>query len=84
MRKSVQTDICPDAGFVRSGYVHLALTTGTSRYAGDTGDWWSSRGDIAAGAYNFYFNATGILPSGGPSDRYFAFPLRCLSTVLGM
>ena len=70
--------------FVRSGAVVLAYTAGTFRSAGVGGDWWSSRGDAATNAYNIHFSATGVLPSSGPNSRWHGFPLRCLSTVLGM
>ncbi len=70
--------------FVRSGYVHLPNTAGTLRHAGLHGDWWSSRGDAATGAYHLNFTATGVSPSFGPDNRWHGFPLRCLSTVLGM
>lgn len=63
MRKSVQTDICPDAGFVRSGYITLTITAGTFRYAGINGSWWSLYGDTATGAYNLVFNNTIVNPS---------------------
>ncbi len=29
-------------------------------------------------AYNFDFRASGVNPSGGPNNRYFGFPVRCL------
>ncbi len=70
--------------FVRSGYVDLPNTAGTLRYAGVYGYWWSSRGDAATGAYYLRFTATGVYPSRGPNSRWNGFPLRCLSTVLGM
>ncbi len=69
--------------FVRSGYVYLPNTAGTLRYAGLHGDWWSARGDAATSAYGLYFNATGVYPSNG-DVRWHGYPLRCLSTVLGM
>ena len=72
------------AYFVRSGYIHLANTAGTFRYAGNYGFYWSSRSAVATNAYYLNFNATGIDPSSGPVSRYIGIPLRCLSTVLGM
>ena len=35
-------------------------------------------------AYYFEFNVMGAYPSRGPLERWHGFPLRCLSTVLGM
>ncbi len=75
--------------FVRSGY--LIPNVGKSWDAGQYGYWWSSRGSstrydgvTTPSAYHLHFNATGVNPSNGPSNRYYGFPLRCLSTVLGM
>ena len=70
--------------FVRSGHFNLTISAGTFRYAGREGGWWSSRSDsITANAYLLYFNASYVYPS--PSDaRWRGYPLRCLSTVLGM
>ena len=76
--------------FVRSGHVSLANTAGTLRVAGTYGHYWSSRasstnasGISVPSAYNLYFLASNVNPS--YSDvRYRGFPLRCLSTVLGM
>ena len=70
--------------FVRSGYVNLTTTTGTLRYVGQNGGWWSSHGTATTGAHALDFNNTITHPSAGPNSRYHAFPLRCLSTVLGM
>ena len=70
--------------FVRSGDIFLPNTTGTLRSAGIHGYWWSSRGDAATNAYSLHFNASGVYQSNGPLNRYIGFPLRCLSTVLGM
>jgi len=69
---------------VRSGYVDLPITAGTLRYAGARGYNRSSRSGDIANAYYLRFDATPVFPSYGPYDRYIAFPLRCLSTVLGM
>ena len=71
-----------DIIFVRSGWVYLPNSAGTLRGAGLGADYWSSRGDDAANAYSLYFGATGANPSSGPSIRWHALPLRCLSTVL--
>jgi len=75
--------------FVRSGYVDLPNTAGTLRYAGLDGYEWSSRGaaytsSTSAAAYYLEFNDSTVYPSGGPDARWVGFPLRCLSTVLGM
>ena len=77
--------------FVRSGDVELPITTGTFRFAGVGGIYWSSRASSASAngtttpsAYNLNFNATGVYPSNGPYERWLGFPLRCLSTVLDM
>ena len=76
--------------FVRSGYVYLPGNSGgTFWLAGVDGYGWSSRGtstrrDGAAipSGRHLYFNTTGVNPSAGPNERFHAFPLRCLSTVL--
>ena len=70
--------------FVRSGIVYLAGTAGTFRYAGLYADYWSSRGSAATNAYSLAFHASTVDPSSGPYMRWHGFPLRCLSTVLGM
>ena len=76
--------------FVRSGYVHLTVSAGNFRNAGKWGFDWSSRGtdsvwgSAGLGGYNFSFSATGVNLSNGPDNRWIGFPLRCLSTVLGM
>ncbi len=74
---------------MRSGY--LAPLDGKSWFAGQNGYDWSSRGASTRydgvstpSAYFLVFNAAGMYPSNGPSNRYDGFPLRCLSTVLGM
>ncbi len=69
---------------MRSGIVYLAGTAGTLRYAGLYADYWSSRGGAATTAYSLAFHASTVDPSSGPHIRYYGFPLRCLSTVLGM
>jgi len=77
--------------FVRSGYVNPSNSAGTFRDAGSGGFWWSSRGAstrydgvTTPSAYRLHFGVTGVSTSNGPHNRYIAFPLRCLSTVLGM
>ena len=88
--------ICPDfiissTDFpVRSGYTYLPNTAGTFRLAASVAEYWSSRasstrfdGVNVSSAYKFEFSSI-INPSSGPDARAYAFPLRCLSTVLGM
>ena len=78
--------------FVRSGYVFLPGVSGdTFRYAGIDGYDWSSRasstrydGAAIPSAYSLDFYASTAHPSNGPYERWHGFPLRCLSTVLGM
>ena len=78
--------------FVRSGYVYLPGVSGaTFRGAGIYGYDWSSRasstrsdGAAIPSAYYLDFNASTVHPSFGPYERWRGFPLRCLSTVLGM
>ena len=73
--------------FVRSGF--LSPDTGKFWYAGLNGHWWSSHGSstrddgvTTPSAYNLDLNATDVHPSYGPSNRFYGYPLRCLSTVL--
>ena len=74
---------------MRSGIVTISSTISTFTNAGIRSYGWSSRGTATRydganipSSYNLDFNATGVLPSNGPSNRYLGFPLRCLSTVL--
>jgi len=74
---------------VRSG--NVSTKGGMLRVAGNSGYEWSSRASSAhassldiPSAYHFYFNTTDTHSSSGPWERWVAFPLRCLSTVLGM
>ncbi len=74
---------------MRSG--RLSLYDGKAWYAGANGYWWPSRGTstrsdgtAAPSGYSLAFGASGVNPSYGPSERWFGFPLRCLSTVLDM
>jgi hypothetical protein len=76
--------------FVRSGIITPPNTNGTLRYVGFGGWDWSSRGSSTRddgatfpGSYYFSFSNS-VVPSRGPHDRWYGFPLRCLSTVLGM
>jgi len=71
---------------VRSG--NLAPYDGKSWNAGQNGYEWSSRGaahnsTTSASAYYLAFNGSTVYPSAS-YDRWYGFPLRCLSTVLGM
>jgi len=69
--------------FVRSGYVDLPITAGTLRLVNFDGRYWSSYSNTANSANSLLLNSTSIFPS--PSyDQYRGYPLRCLSTVLGM
>lgn len=73
--------------FVRSGGIYFDDGTVGGPHSGgmgDTGRFWSSRGGAATDAYVLYFDATIVNPSNGPNNHYVGFPLRCLSTVLGM
>ena len=77
--------------FVRSGFVNLAVSADTFRYAGVNGIWWSSRasstnasGTTMPSAYTLLFGPTDVNPSYGPWERWIGRSLRCLSTVLGM
>ncbi len=76
---------------MRSGYIYLTDDNGTLVGISHDGHWWSLRGSStnASGnanpsAYYLLLGSTDIYPSAGPLNRYAAFPLRCLSTVLGM
>jgi len=69
---------------VRSGFIYLTNTAGTFRAAGQWGYDRSSRSySTATNAYFLSFDDTGVHPSDN-FGRSYAFPLRCLSTVLGM
>jgi hypothetical protein len=78
--------------FVRSGNVFLPGVSGaTFSLASVHGYNWSSRasstrhdGAAIPSAYRLGFNATDVRTSDGPYERWLGFPLRCLSTVLGM
>ena len=67
--------------FVRSGAVYLNL--GALRGYGESG-WGWSRSAVAYGsatsatAYHLYFNPSDVNPSGGPRNRWFGYPVRCL------
>ena len=72
------------AYFVRSGRFTITHSAGVLRLAGEEGRVWSKRAYSAAtqarnlAIHAEYFNL------GAVDDRWYAFPLRCLSTVLGM
>lgn len=68
---------------MRSGYIYPGNTTGTFRYSGQGGRFWSSQGYSNSNHANDLSASTSISPS-GYSERAAAFPLRCLSTALGM
>ena len=68
--------------FVRNGVFNITNSTGIFRSAGDGGQNWSSRSGTITTAYYLEYWAFDVLPSNGPYDRWFGFPLRCLSTVL--
>ncbi len=74
---------------MRSGV--LSPNNGKFWTAGLEGHWWSSYGTdirhddaVVLSGYYMSFNSMGVNPSRGPDYRFYAFPLRCLSTVLGM
>ncbi len=61
------------------------------RNAAQNGYEWTSRGSgtrfdgvLILSAYYPNLGSTGINPSDGPYNRFYGFPLRCLSTVLDM
>ena len=69
--------------FVRSGWLYVANGVIGSPGAWG-GDWASYTGD-ATSAYRLYFNETTVwLLLNNYYRRFIGFPLRCLSTVLGM
>ena len=74
---------------MRSGHFNLTNTAGTFRFAGNDGNYWSSRAASTTGGgnnipsvYYLFFNATTVTPSVGPWQRWYSRSLRCLSTVL--
>ncbi len=67
---------------MRSGVVNISVTTGIFRHAGIFGNWWSSRASSDTGVYNFYTHDSELNASYPSANRWYAFPLRCLSTVL--
>ena len=67
---------------VRSGYTHV--NNGKIWDASKNGSWWVSRASTSATAYYLQIEPTSTMSSHNPGNRYYAFPFRCLSTVLGM
>ena len=70
--------------FVRSGFV--ARDDGSARHLGLNGYNWSTttspvynNGSAGLTGYVLYFNANDVYPSGGPSNRWVGFPIRCLA-----
>lgn len=86
--------LCGPPFYVRSGGFYLedgSVGGPHSGVMGNHGQFWPSRasstrydGAAIPGAYSFAFTASAVRPSHGPIERWYAFPLRCLSTVLGM
>ena len=69
---------------VRSGYFTLAHIEGVLGLAGFHGYNWSSHSSSTnTHTYALSINNTAIYSSGA-NNRYYGFPLRCLSTVLDM
>ncbi len=75
---------------MRSGILDLTVML-TYRTGGECGQAWSSRGayphitgTATLSDYILYFNSIHVIPSHGPYERSAGYPLRCLSTVLGM
>ncbi len=69
---------------MRSGYIHLTVSAGTFRYAGQWGYDWSSRasstradGAAIPSAYGLNFGPSDVNPSNGPYERWNGRPLRC-------
>ncbi len=75
---------------MRSGFIYLlSRNDGIFLDANQSGLWWSSRAaeftsSTLASAYHLLFGPSEVNPSYGPRVRWHGFPLRCLSTVLGM
>ena len=70
---------------VRSGLVNSANAAGVLRFAGSSGQFWSSRAYVlSSGALFLAFSSKIYLAYDTNYHRSDAFPLRCLSTVLGM
>lgn len=71
---------------MRSGYVELPRTAGRLRSASYNGIIWSSfassrnsNNSSVPSAYNFNFNAGGVVSSNGPDYRWVGLPLRRLA-----
>lgn len=68
---------------MRSGSINNSL--GRLGYAGNTGYVWSLTAavlatSLAATAYRLGVIHNKVAPSGGPSNRWNGFPLRCITT----
>ena len=72
--------------FVRSGDIALtSINSSTLLGLNTVGYNWSSRSSTySTSAYDIMIESIVSVSTHGPDDRYYAFPLRCLSTVLGM
>lgn len=68
--------------YVRSGYINLTVSAGTLRYVGQWGNGWLSQASSTS-AYRFYLDTLRSFRLGSSWTSAW-FPLRCLSTVLGM
>ena len=66
--------------FVRSGVIELNSSV-TFKVAGQYSFEWSSHSNSTTNAYNLLFDVKPVYPS-STSQRFYSFPLRCLSTVL--
>lgn len=69
---------------VRSGYT--GQNYASMRVLGLSSYYWSATSSpnlanqvARLAGYDFYFIASGIRPSNGPDDRWYAFPIRCLA-----
>ncbi len=68
---------------MRSGHFNLTISNGVLRHVSYYGyDWSSSTYSAVTRAYNLDIGTE--VNVSGPGARYSGFPLRCLSTVLGM
>ena len=69
---------------MRSGYIRLSGVSNndTFRAGGLYGDYWTSWIDGTSGAYYLHLRDTYMVSAYGPDNRWYGYPLRCLSTVL--
>ena len=63
---------------VRSGDFNIANSVGVLRIGGSDGRCWPSRGSAITSAYVLYFNPNTVIPSDGPTDRYYGHPSAAL------